>query len=95
MEHEVVVASGCKRALRALNMFQFDIILMDLNMPEIDGYQCSQEIQNLNITTPIIALSGCDPQQLQDKCFAAGMSAYLKKPTNKLTFEHVIQQLLN
>ncbi|QKI88284.1 response regulator [Thiomicrorhabdus xiamenensis] len=92
--HEVVTASSAQKALATLKLFAFDVILMDLVMPEMDGFECAREIKAMNVQTPIVALSGNDSQETKDACFEAGMSGYLKKPTDKDTFEFMMQQVL-
>ncbi|RZA15884.1 MAG: response regulator, partial [Proteobacteria bacterium] len=77
------VANGLE-VLKALQDFQFDLILMDCQMPEMDGYEATRLIRSdeqfghLNI--PIIALTASAIKGDKEKCIAAGMNDYLSKP---------------
>jgi CheY-like chemotaxis protein len=77
------VASSCVEAMDALRMFVFDIILMDIRMPEIDGHSCTQHIRSLSEKTsliPIIAVTGNDSVANRLKCAEVGMDDFLRKP---------------
>ena len=91
--HQVTSASDGFEALQKLKLQKFDVILMDLVMPGMDGMACSKQIRANGIQTPIIALSGNNSADTQQACFDAGMDGFLKKPTDKNTFQHVMQQL--
>jgi signal transduction histidine kinase/CheY-like chemotaxis protein len=74
------VANG-QEVLEALKISQFDLILMDCQMPEMDGYQATEKIR-LNekisgLRIPVIALTANAMNEDRDRCLAAGMDAYL------------------
>ena len=59
----------------------YDMVLMDVHMPEMDGYEATRFIKNkLKINIPIIALTASVIQGDLDKCTAAGMNGYIPKP---------------
>jgi CheY-like chemotaxis protein len=63
----------------------FDLILMDCQMPFVDGFEATRRIRNLEtetgrIKTPIVALSGYSNLEGRGNCLAAGMDDYLQKP---------------
>ena len=86
------IASNGKIALEKLQAKSFDIILMDLQMPEMNGFEATQYIRNkLNSKIPIIALTADVTTVDLAKCRAVGMNDYLAKPVDeKLLYSKII-----
>jgi two-component system CheB/CheR fusion protein len=81
-EHEVV-ANG-KIAIEKLQTNTYDIILMDLNMPEMDGFEATKYIRNtMKSTIPIIALTADVTIADVNKCKESGMDDYISKPIDE------------
>lgn len=82
--YSVNVAENGIKALQALKSNLYGLIFMDCLMPEMDGYQTTIQIRKNEVITgnhvPIIALTGRDLEEDQEKCFAVGMNGYLAKP---------------
>ena len=75
------IVNNGKEALLKLNEEKYDLILMDLQMPEMDGYEATRIIRNeLNNDTPIIAVTANATVGEQKKCFHIGMNGYVSKP---------------
>lgn len=81
----VIPATNGKEALQKLVKYpDIDIVLMDIMMPEMDGYQAMQEIRNMDMfkTIPIIALTAKAMIGDREKCLQCGASDYISKPVN-------------
>jgi signal transduction histidine kinase/CheY-like chemotaxis protein len=73
-------ALSAREALELMMQKDFDLILMDLSMPEMDGYEASQEIRRRGFTIPIIALTASALINDRGKVFASGMNDFESKP---------------
>jgi CheY-like chemotaxis protein len=58
----------------------YDIVLMDLFMPVMDGYTATREIRKFNTETPVIALTASSTDELRGRILEAGMQDYVTKP---------------
>jgi len=83
---ECDVAENGEIALMLVQTNNYDMVLMDLQMPEMDGYQTTTAIRNLEGAKyrdlPIIALTASAMLDIQDKAFTVGMNDYVSKPFN-------------
>ncbi|EKD40694.1 MAG: hypothetical protein ACD_74C00242G0001 [uncultured bacterium] len=84
--HCVVVANNGREALEKYGAEDFDLILMDVQMPEMDGFEATTKIraheQGSERHIPIIALTAHAMKGYREKCLAAGMDGYVSKPFN-------------
>jgi two-component system, sensor histidine kinase and response regulator len=82
--HTVVVVSTGREALAALAQEPFDVVLMDVQMPDMDGLEATTAIrrweQETRIHVPIIAMTAHTMQGDAERCLAAGMDGYVSKP---------------
>lgn len=86
MGHTTAVAENGLEALEAVQNEDFDLILMDMQMPEMDGLQATQAIRALDgdvSRIPIIALTANAIQGDQERCIESGMNHYISKPVEK------------
>ncbi|MFN9667559.1 MAG: response regulator [Pseudanabaena sp.] len=84
--YEADVVGNGKEVLDLLEQIHYDIILMDCQMPELDGYETTIAIRNLNSDksmTVIIAMTANAMKEDRERCFACGMDDYLSKPIRK------------
>jgi len=92
--HSVVVAGNGRETLAAFESGDFDLILMDLQMPEMDGFEATTAIRNWERARgnriPIVALTAHAMKGDREKCLAAGMDGYLTKPIRP----HELDELL-
>jgi len=77
----LTVAANGKEGVELLKEKEFDIVLMDLQMPEMDGYQATEYIRNeLKLTIPIMALTAHSREGERQRCIDLGMNDYMGKP---------------
>ena len=88
----VDIAINGLEAIDILDNQKFDVILMDIQMPELDGLETAKHIrENLELNTPIIALTANAIRGDDEKCYEAGMNDYLSKPFNQ---EDLVKKIL-
>ena len=82
--HKVEVAENGKEALKLLEARTFDVVLMDVQMPEMNGFEATACIRSLEKTTgahlPIIAMTANAMKGDRERCLAEGMDGYISKP---------------
>jgi PAS domain S-box-containing protein len=82
--HSLVVVNNGFEAVAALERERFDLVLMDVQMPEMDGFQATQRMRAreapLGRHTPILALTAYAMKGDRERCLAAGMDGYISKP---------------
>ena len=76
----VDLAINGREAIELADSAQYDVILMDLHMPEVDGLQSTRGIRLRGIRTPIVALTASVMDETREACEAAGMDAFITKP---------------
>lgn len=84
-----------RKALQRLSRQTFDLVMMDIQMPEMDGYEATQIIrESLQLNVPIVALTANAMQQDIDACEKAGMNAHVGKPIEKQQLIKVLSEYL-
>ncbi|MEC4673868.1 MAG: response regulator, partial [Nitrospirota bacterium] len=97
MGHRVDVVANGLEAVEALSRKSYDVVMMDCQMPEMDGYAATQEIRRLQcseIRTPFIDITVNAMQGDRERCLAAGMDDYLSKPIKREELEAVLARWL-
>ncbi|MDZ7716763.1 MAG: response regulator [Balneolaceae bacterium] len=83
---EIVLAANGAEAVKEMEKDNFHVVLMDLQMPKMDGYQASQAIRRLDDfrkrNVPIIALTAAALKEVKENVFASGMNDFITKPFN-------------
>jgi two-component system, sensor histidine kinase len=91
--HEAQFAHDGSAAVRAVQQGDFDLVLMDLHMPELDGIAATRAIRALHgdkATLPIIALTADAYAETRARCFEAGMNGFLSKPVTLDALAHTV-----
>jgi signal transduction histidine kinase/DNA-binding response OmpR family regulator len=94
----VSVAGDGRQALATLKKEEFEVVLMDVQMPEMDGFEATAAIRETERSTgkhiPIIAMTAHALKGDQDRCLSAGMDAYLSKPIRTIELFATIEKVL-
>ncbi|MGH9308310.1 MAG: response regulator, partial [Vicinamibacterales bacterium] len=94
--HRVTVANNGREAIEILARERFDLVLMDVQMPEMGGFEVTAAIRQREETsggyTRIVAMTAHAMAGDRDKCIAAGMDGYLSKPINQALLFEVVEQ---
>jgi signal transduction histidine kinase/DNA-binding response OmpR family regulator len=92
--HQVAVAATGIEALKALEKEKFDLVLMDVQMPEMDGLEATvairQKEKGSGLHQAIVALTAHAMKGDREKCLAAGMDGYLTKPIRPQELDHLL-----
>jgi PAS domain S-box-containing protein len=85
--HKPTLVQNGRMALEALNANAFDVVLMDLQMPDMDGFEATNAIRELEKITgrhiPIVAMTAHAMNGDRERCLSAGMDGYVSKPINQ------------
>ena len=94
----VSFASDGNQALEALSLSDFDLVLMDCEMPRMDGYECATRIRELEFPRgrrpPVVALSAHVGAEHTDRCLRSGMDAVLAKPVSRVELHGILEKFL-
>ena len=91
---EVVLADDGVQAVEKGTAGSYDIILMDMQMPNMNGYDATRQLRSQGVKTPIIAVTAnamCGDEQ---KCLDAGCDGYLSKPIDRTKLNEIIGQFI-
>jgi signal transduction histidine kinase/CheY-like chemotaxis protein len=94
------VAANGLEAIEMIEKNRFDIVFMDCQMPQMDGYEATQQIRmgkagENNSTIPIVAMTAQAMKGDQEQCFSAGMDDYLPKPVKPFVLNQMIEKWIS
>lgn len=95
LNHECHTLNSGYLAIERVKVVAYDMILMDINMPEINGYETSIEIHKINKNIPIVAYTALSEDEVIERCKAAHISEVLTKPLNANEFNGVLARYFN
>lgn len=95
--HSVTIAQNGVEALEKLSANSFDLVLMDVQMPEMDGFHATQELRRREQTTglhiPVVAMTAHTMKGDRENCLAVGMDDYLCKPIRARDLNEMLESL--
>ncbi len=71
---------------------RFDLVFMDVQMPNLDGIQSTKLIREMGFSAPIVALTAFAEKSNEDECMASGMDYFLAKPIKRPALKHVLKK---
>lgn len=98
-KHEVFIANNGLEAVEHFKKTSFDVILMDIMMPVMDGLEATQKIRSIELEknvekrTPIIAITANTMDNDRDKCISYGMDEFMAKPFDMDKLNSIFKQM--
>jgi signal transduction histidine kinase/CheY-like chemotaxis protein len=93
--YEIRIAKNGREAVELVSTEKFDVIFMDLLMPEMDGYQAAEQIRKAGHTLPIIAMTAAEDDGTRSAAFNAGMGDYITKPARVENIKQLLIKLFS
>ncbi len=93
MGHRITLATNGREALEQWRQTNFDLIFMDVQMPEMTGLQATAQIrreEGIGVHVPIVAMTASAMSEERDRCLAAGMDDFISKPVSYKVIEQMI-----
>jgi len=92
--HTVVLADGGRQAVELYSTQSFDLVFMDIQMPEMDGFEATARIREVQkrtgVPVPVVAMTAMAMKGDREKCLAAGLDDYISKPIEAGALERVL-----
>lgn len=99
LNHSAIIANNGKEAIEKFKKDNFNCILMDIRMPEMDGKKATKIIRKIEKSdkkqTPIIAVTAISPYENEQEYMEAGMNAYILKPISPDLLKDTLQKVIN
>lgn len=93
--HNIMTVENGQQAIEALKQGEYDLLLMDIHMPVLDGIAATKLIKKQSLTkAPVIAMTASVMTDERDSYFAAGIDALIEKPFNFDSLQHMIKQII-
>lgn len=90
--YQAEVAASGQEAFDKASSGRYDLIFMDVCLPDIEGTEVTQKLRAKGIKTPIVAMTGNDDEQTRQACRQAGMNGFLPKPMDSDQFREAIKR---
>lgn len=93
--YQVVVANNGQEGVEKFKSHAVDCVIMDIQMPIMDGIEATQEIRKLDTPyVPVIALTANAQKEVEEACFAAGMDSFLTKPISRVAIQRTLEAFI-
>ncbi|MFC1836506.1 response regulator, partial [Thermodesulfobacteriota bacterium] len=90
--HETDLAENGSEAIEMGKVRDYDLILMDMHMPVVDGIQAAKTLRQAGIAVPIVAVTAAAMMEDRQRCLEAGMNDYVSKPMDRETLMEIIKK---
>ena len=90
----VTLAKDGKEGVAFATNKEFSLILMDIYMPMLSGFEATKQIRELNISTPIVAMTADSMQGVREDCMSVGMDDYISKPFTIADMDQILTKFL-
>lgn len=91
---DLTIVDNGQAAVELLEKEVVDLVLMDCQMPQMDGFKATAELRAKGIETPVVALTAYTREENIEKCLAAGMNDFLSKPFRLSEMRDILQKWL-
>jgi signal transduction histidine kinase/CheY-like chemotaxis protein len=92
---EAVIVENGQQAVEKAMTEKFDVILMDIQMPVMNGFEATRNLRQGGIKAPIVAVTACAMKGDDEKCFSAGCSDYIPKPVDRRKLMETLSKYLS
>jgi CheY-like chemotaxis protein len=95
--YDVRIAASGLAAIEAVKSAPFDLILMDVQMPEMDGLECTRHLRRLpaGASVPIVACTANTAYEVRSSCMEAGMDDFLSKPVHTVELVEIVTKFIH
>lgn len=90
--YEATATENGRECLEAVLNGSYDIVLSDINMPEMNGLECTAHLRDAGFDIPIIAVTASLPEVSRQQCLEAGMNDYMTKPVNVTELQRILRE---
>ena len=92
---EITIVTDGQDAIDKTASHEFDLIFMDVRMPNVNGYEAVERIRKSGITTPIVAMTADVVNNGRERCLDAGCDAFLSKPIIRKELQSILEKYLD
>lgn len=89
---DITIAESGERCLQLIEAQTFDLILMDCQMPGLDGFETTEALRQRGITCPIVACTANSSDEVRQRCLAVGMNDFISKPVSLAQMQKMVSR---